>query len=164
MDTDLDWISHQELTRITGAHPTTVRRWKRTARASGRLPPWLALIVAAYRGMLEALHPAWAGWLINRRDGELVSPDGVCVTPGQVLAASYLRALCGEQAAELARLKADLAALARTAGLAAARGPRCRLMVQVHEPARTGFTRRVRGSDVGEGDGRVAVSHDHFPA
>lgn len=108
MDSELDWISHEELARLTGAHRTTVRRWKRQARATGQLPRWLAVLVSVYRGFLGAVHPTWTGWLINRRGGELVSPDGVCVTQGQILALPYLRALLREREAELSRLRAAL--------------------------------------------------------
>lgn len=42
--------------------------------------------------MLDEVHDAWAGWIINTRDGELVSPEGVCVTMGQIRALPYLYA------------------------------------------------------------------------
>lgn len=93
MDSPLDWITHPELARLTGAHRTTVRRWKLLSRA-GWLPVWLERLVnAVHRGQLGEIHPAWHGWMINQRDGELVTPEGVCVTMGQIRAIPYLRDL-----------------------------------------------------------------------
>lgn len=52
----------------------TRRRWqKRGIPARAR----------ALAGDLAAIDPAWAGWILRR--GELVSPEGLCFRPGEVL-------------------------------------------------------------------------------
>lgn len=35
-------------------------------------------------GSLDELHPAWSGWTINRRTGELVDPHGMAHTPESI--------------------------------------------------------------------------------
>ncbi|MDQ2641283.1 MAG: DUF3653 domain-containing protein [Pseudomonadota bacterium] len=100
MDSDLDWISHQALEELTGAHRTTVRRWKRLA-PTGWLPVWLRRLVnTVYRGRLDEIHPDWRGWRVNTKYGELVTPEGLSVTQGQIRALPQLyelrRALEGE--------------------------------------------------------------------
>lgn len=106
MDTELDWITHQALEALTGAHRTTVARWKRLAR-SGRVARWLRVLVATvHRGQLDALHAAWRGWMINSQDGTLVSPEGVTVTQGQIRALPQLYALRDALQAELRGLRA----------------------------------------------------------
>lgn len=109
MDSDLDWISHGELERLTGAHRTTVARWKRRARAGLAAPPWLVRLVnAVHRGHLGDLSAAWRGWLINPRDGQLVSPEGLCVTPGQVRALPQMYDLKRTLEGELLQLRATV--------------------------------------------------------
>lgn len=74
-------IADERLVELTGAHVTTVRRWKRKAR----LPRWLARLVrVCLAGELDDVDRAWRGWKI--RNGELVSPEGASYTPGAVRA------------------------------------------------------------------------------
>lgn len=105
MDSDLDWIPHDALARLTGAHRTTCARWKTAARA-GQLPRWLALLVnTVHRGLLDALHRDWRGWMIHTRDGVLVTPEGLTVTQGQIRALPQLYALRDALQAELRTLR-----------------------------------------------------------
>lgn len=107
MDSDLDWISHGELERLTGAHRTTVARWKLRARA-GWLPAWLARLVnTLHRGHLDDINAAWRGWLINPHDGHLVTPEGVSVSQGQIRALPQLYELRRALELELEHLRAS---------------------------------------------------------
>jgi hypothetical protein len=74
------------LAQLTGAHPTTARRWKRLKA----LPRWLAILVrVVLEGELADVSAEFAGWCI--RHGELVSPEGSRFTPGQIRALPILR-------------------------------------------------------------------------
>jgi len=108
MDSTLDWISGKELANLTGAHADTARRWKQAARG-GLVPLWLRLLVdTIHRGILDAIHPTWRGWRIHSRDGELVSPEGLCITQGQVRALPQLYALRQALEVEVRQLRAQL--------------------------------------------------------
>lgn len=105
MDSDLDWISHGELERLAGVHRTTAARWKRRARA-GFLATWLARLVnTLHRGHLDDINAAWRGWLINPHDGQLVSPEGLSVTQGQIRALPQLYELRRALELELEHLR-----------------------------------------------------------
>jgi len=74
------------LATLTGAHPTTARRWKRAQR----VPPWLTRLARVIiDGELGEVSPDWRGWRLVR--GELVSPEGWTATPGDVLALPLMR-------------------------------------------------------------------------
>lgn len=79
-------ISELRLIQVTGAHRSTVRRWK-----LGRsIPRWLSFVVRlCVQGELEDFDPAWRGWRIVR--GELVSPEGTAFTPGAIRAGPLYR-------------------------------------------------------------------------
>lgn len=66
---------------VTGAHLTTVRRWKRLRRAPG----WVsALVELCIAGELDRISRTWRGWRIR---GELlISPEGWEFTPGAIRA------------------------------------------------------------------------------
>jgi hypothetical protein len=75
------------LVELTGAHPVTVRRWKKLAR----LPRWLERLVrVCLQGELGEIDPAWNGWRIVR--GELISPEGRSYSPGAIRASTLWRA------------------------------------------------------------------------
>jgi Phage protein len=75
----LDELSNEELTRLTGAHITSVRRWRR----HGSLPkPISKLLEFVAQNRLD--HWGWKGWVFH--DGKLTSPDGLAVTSGEVQA------------------------------------------------------------------------------
>jgi len=74
----------ETLSTLTGAHHTTARRWKRLTE----LPRWLAILVrVVLEGELADVSAEFAGWCI--RHGELVSPEGVRFTPGQIRALPF---------------------------------------------------------------------------
>lgn len=61
----------------------TARRWKRR----GRMPaPMHRLLELTAHGELGGVAPAWAGWRLACRAGELVSPEGWRFTPGEIRA------------------------------------------------------------------------------
>lgn len=75
-------IHDERLVELTGAHVSTVRRWKRRA---ARIPLWLQRLVRiCVQGELADIDRAWRGWRIVR--GHLVSPEGSSYTPGAVRA------------------------------------------------------------------------------
>jgi hypothetical protein len=110
-------IGPDELAHLTGAHITSARRWKRLLQ----LPRWLQLLIdTVHRGRLDAINPAWRGWMINPHDGQLVTPEGTSVTQGQIRALPFLyaqlHALRAQQRATEAhapvpRAAADISAL-----------------------------------------------------
>lgn len=61
-----------------GVSRRTLERWKR----SRRLPRWAVILIRLLDGELDAIDPAFAGWIIRR--GELVSPENWCFTPGEI--------------------------------------------------------------------------------
>ncbi len=61
-----------------GVSRRTLERWKR----SRRVPRWAVILIRLLDGELEAIDPAFAGWIIRR--GELVSPENWCFTPGEI--------------------------------------------------------------------------------
>ncbi len=79
-------VNAETLAAATGAHLTTARRWKRLSV----LPAWLARFVRVIvEGHLEDIAAAWSGWRIVA--GELVSPEGWAVSPGEIRALPFLR-------------------------------------------------------------------------
>jgi Phage protein len=72
-----------EIARRCRVDVATARRWKRGARC----PPATSLMILAED--LGCFDPAWKGWRI--RDGQLLSPEGWRVSPGDVLALPLMR-------------------------------------------------------------------------
>lgn len=72
------------LTGRVGVSAVTLRRWERT----GRVPRWALILIGLLAGNLEAIDPAFAGWLI--RAGELVTPEGWRFTPGEIRSIPFL--------------------------------------------------------------------------
>ncbi len=70
-----------------GVSRITLQRWKRTRR----LPRWAAILIRLLDGELEAIDPAFAGWIIRR--GQLVSPENWCFTPGEIRSIPILHTL-----------------------------------------------------------------------
>lgn len=97
-------INEASLAALTGAHITTARRWKRLRR----IPRWLeSLVYTVTEGRLCRIHKDWRGWMIHTRDGVLVTPEGLTVTPGQIRALPQLYALRDALQSELRQLRAD---------------------------------------------------------
>lgn len=67
----------------SGVHRATVARW----RARREFPPALVrLAELELEGQLALIHPAWAGFAIDPRTGELVMPGGERYRAGELLA------------------------------------------------------------------------------
>ena len=78
------FVTAERLAELTGAHRTTVERWKRTQRLPRAVQTLIELVEY---GDLERLHPVWRGWHLDRRTGALYTPAGDGpITPGNVLA------------------------------------------------------------------------------
>ncbi len=76
-----DWIHAR-----TGAHRTTIARW----RASRQYPPALTrLAELELEGYLERIHAAWTGFRLDRRDGTLWTPENWPCRPGDILSIKY---------------------------------------------------------------------------
>jgi hypothetical protein len=72
------------LVQVTGVHPDTARRWKRT----GKVPKKHATQVAlATEGDLGVVAPEWSGFRL--KSGMLWTPEGKPIRPGDVLAIPY---------------------------------------------------------------------------
>lgn len=95
------------LMQVTGAHPSTVRRWR--ARRSYPLAV-RRLAELELQGNLGLIHPEWEGWIINR-DGVLVTAEGWTVRPGEIrgMALNYQRISALER--ELKKLREKLRAV-----------------------------------------------------
>ena len=70
-----------------GVSRRTLKRWKRT----GHVPRWAQILIRLLDGELDAIDPAFSGWIIRR--GELVSPENWCFTPGEVRSIPLLQTL-----------------------------------------------------------------------
>jgi hypothetical protein len=96
-------ITAENLVQLTGCHASTARRWKRLLR----VPAWLERLVQLFiDGHLGELHGAWRGWHLVR--GELITPEGRGLTPGQLYALPYLREQVRALELELQRLRAAM--------------------------------------------------------
>lgn len=108
----------------------TARRWKRRGRCPQGMQRLLELTL---EGELGAVAAAFAGWRLDARHGELVSPEGWCFTAGEIRAIPFrygqIRGLqrqvrqLGSALDARADRRARLAALAEL-GQAIARGQR----------------------------------------
>lgn len=74
-----DWLQ-----KVTGAHRTTIARW----RALGSLPPELVrLAKLELVGEIGLINDAWLGWRIDAKTGQLISPgETFAYTPGEICA------------------------------------------------------------------------------
>lgn len=96
-----------DVAQETGKHRTTVARWL----ARREIPPAEhRLLDLTHNGNLGEIHEAWRGWSIDVRRGELVTPVGTCVTPGQIQSIPYRLALLSSVQREVRELREQLAA------------------------------------------------------
>lgn len=91
----------EEVARRAFVDVSTARRWK--AGTSRPAQAQLALL----SGDLGCLSPEWAGWII--RNGQLVSPEGLCETPGSVRAIPFEKAARSALEARIRELEAGSA-------------------------------------------------------
>ena len=133
----------------TGMHRTTVSRWRR--RRS--FPPIVRRLARLeLDGELGAIHAAWTGWRLDRKAGELVTPDGWTFTPGEIRA--YPLRL---QEARALRRELDTMRSARRRGILA-RLPHAFAQVLASRKQRRADTRRdpMRAARPGRVDRRRA--------
>lgn len=105
-------ITAEDVASTLGVSIRTISRWRADpARVPVAVRLWLELL----RGRIEAIHPAWSGWIINNQTGDLISPEGVTWTPGRLNAMPYvfgerdaLRAEKGKLKEEIDRLNAEI--------------------------------------------------------
>ena len=93
-----------EIAHICAVSEKTASRWK----AGTSCPPLTAIWVLS--GDLGRFHKIWAGWHVHPRDGELVSPEGWCISMYDVRATPLQRSQIAVYQAENRRLKEDLEA------------------------------------------------------
>lgn len=98
---ELFLLPFKEIARICQVSEKTVSRW----RDGTTCPPKTALMIIARD--LGCFSPAWRHWTI--RGEELISPEGWCITMGDVLASPLLRQQLAIYQAENRGLKAELA-------------------------------------------------------
>jgi transcriptional regulator with XRE-family HTH domain len=91
-------IPAEEIARRCGVSLKTAQRWKRGAT---RMPKTSAMILA---GDLGCFDPAWKGWIL--RKGQIISPEGWAVTPGDLLALPLMRSQITAYQAEQRRVQA----------------------------------------------------------
>lgn len=79
----LTGLGVMEIATICAVSTDTARRWKRR----GQLPQGMhRLLELTLEGELGAIAPAFAGWRLDARHGELVSPEGWRFPPGEIRA------------------------------------------------------------------------------
>ncbi len=85
---ELYGITAERIAEWIGCHVTTARRYKRGEEPSKAA---LELIRLRSTGDLGVVDPEWTGWRLIK--GELVSPEGMQFTTGEVRAGPYWRRL-----------------------------------------------------------------------
>lgn len=75
-----------EISELTGVNRTTVARWIKQRQLPPTVYRYLCLVL---NGQLAGIHDAWAGWSISARSGDLISPVGTMIKPGEVMSIPY---------------------------------------------------------------------------
>ena len=96
-----------------GVHVTTVRRWLRTKKIPEATYVLLDLL---HNGSIERIHPAWSGWSIDTRSGDLESPVGTRIRAGEILAIPLRRHQVSALECDVRELKKQLASRDRDKG------------------------------------------------
>lgn len=78
------FLSREACAKLLGVSVRTIRHWD----AGRNRVPWSVVRLLRLRrlGDVGALHDAWAGWVLNERTAELVSPNGYSFQPGKLQA------------------------------------------------------------------------------
>lgn len=105
----VDALGPFEVCRLCGVHRTTLKRWLDGSSTVPRSVLLLLKIIASKR--LPTMGPEWAGWCFNGPD--LFTPSNEPISPGEILAIKYRRALIREQAKQIAHLRALVESLTR---------------------------------------------------
>lgn len=97
-------IGDRQVLRELNIHEKTLYRWL-TGRV--QIPGRQHLAIKALLGDLPGTEGKWTGWMFRR--GELVSPEGVCFTPGFVRASTMQKSLISSLKQANDKLKIRLA-------------------------------------------------------
>jgi hypothetical protein len=109
----LDSVGRSEMCRLCGVHRTTLSRW---LDGTSTVPlSVLNLLRIVSSGRLPTMGKEWDGWTFQA--GDLFTPANVAVSPGEILAMPFRRALLRDQAKQIAHLRATVEKL--TADVAA---------------------------------------------
>jgi len=98
-------LSWDSLSDVCNVSARTVQRW----RQRGELPALLVLFLACFQD-LGIIAPAWAGWQLSHKKGELYSPEGVGYRPGDLLAMHFRLQQINVLRGRVTRLEQELAA------------------------------------------------------
>jgi Phage protein len=116
-------LSARLMAELAGVHIDTARRWKRKRRIP---PAYIAIVQLKLDGDLGVLAQDWRGWRVLR--GELVTPEGWSVRPGEIRSIPY-------RAQQLSALEVERSTW-RTQQLAQLRGAHGVQRAILHERAR----------------------------
>lgn len=94
----LDGIPAARIARLLGVHLDTARRYKRSGRMPRAIARYLELRLAGELGFVDT---AWRGFRLVA--GQLVTPEGATLRPGEIRAVPIRL----QQIAELERLAAE---------------------------------------------------------
>ena len=85
-------LTVEKTAQLFGVSPRTVKKWDQTNE-----PPQAVKVAIDLLGgdLGELLGPKWSKWRFCR-DGCIVTPDGQCVSPGDICAIHYQRQLTAE--------------------------------------------------------------------
>jgi len=101
-------LTWDELPRLCQVSARTVQRW----RARRALPAVVVLFLACFQD-LGIIAPAWSGWQLSARKGELFSPEGVGFRPGDVQSLHWRLQQIGALRRRVAELEERAAELGR---------------------------------------------------
>jgi hypothetical protein len=105
----LDSVGRADICRLCGVHRTTLSRWLDGSSTVPKSALNLLRIVAS--GRLPTMGKEWSGWCFQGAD--LFTPANFPVSPGEILAIPYRRALIREQQKQVAHLRATVEKLSR---------------------------------------------------
>ena len=75
-----------EISELTGVNRTTVARWIKGRQLPPMVYRYLRMVL---NGRLAGIHDAWVGRSIDVRSGDLISPVGKMIKPGEVMSIPY---------------------------------------------------------------------------
>lgn len=105
----LEALGPSEICRLCGVHRTTLKRWLDGTTHVPRSVLVLLKIITSNR--LPSMGKEWAGWCFQ--GSNLYTPSNEAVSPGEILAMPYRRALIREQQKQIAHLRGLVERLTR---------------------------------------------------
>lgn len=99
---ELYGFSINDIARLCGVNPATAARWKSNTTC---MPESARRLLSRDLGVFD---PAWAGWTISA--GQIVSPEGLAATPGDVLGIQFTQMQLAAWRAETLALRAQIEA------------------------------------------------------